>query len=153
MTRRADGENSQRFAIASSTSAARWLANEKGNSVSDATRLRILQPILALFGLIAIALLAARQTVAIGVAWHDMGDRSPYFEMICAISVVLGIFLLIASRNPAEHRSLIWFTVWSSVAHGGLMFSPIHSTTIRTTWRTYGAMFRCCCSAPLRSPC
>ena len=33
----------------------------------------------------------------------------------------LGVFLLIASRDPQAHRSLIWFTVWSSVVHGGIM--------------------------------
>jgi len=33
----------------------------------------------------------------------------------------LGIFLLIASRDPLAHRSLISFTIWSSVAHGGVM--------------------------------
>ena len=53
--------------------------------------------------------------------WHDVGARSYYFEMICTLYFVLGIFLLIASRNPLEHRSLIWFAVWSSIAHGGLM--------------------------------
>ncbi len=33
----------------------------------------------------------------------------------------LGIFLLLASRNPSENRSLIAFTAWSSLAHAGLM--------------------------------
>jgi hypothetical protein len=30
-------------------------------------------------------------------------------------------FLLVASRNPAAHTSLIWFTVWSSVVHAVIM--------------------------------
>ena len=29
--------------------------------------------------------------------------------------------MLIASRNPDAHKSVIWFTVWSSVVHGGVM--------------------------------
>ena len=33
----------------------------------------------------------------------------------------LGVFLLIAARNPYAHKSIIWFTVWSSVVHGGIM--------------------------------
>ena len=41
--------------------------------------------------------------------------------MILSIYATLGIFLMLAARNPLEHRSLIWFTVWSSVAHGGVM--------------------------------
>ena len=55
-----------------------------------------------------------------GWAWHAEG-RSYYLEMILSIYATLGIFLIIASRNPLEHRSLIWFTVWSSVAHGLVM--------------------------------
>src|SRR5215471_19232635 len=42
-------------------------------------------------------------------------------QMIMGIYFVLGVFLLLASRNPLAHRSLIWFTVWSSVAHGVIM--------------------------------
>jgi hypothetical protein len=41
--------------------------------------------------------------------------------MILGIYATLGVFLVIASRNPLAHRSLIWFTVWSSVVHGGIM--------------------------------
>src|SRR5262245_25618475 len=32
-----------------------------------------------------------------------------------------GVFLIIASQNPYAHKSLIWFTVWSSVVHGAIM--------------------------------
>ncbi|MFK8028373.1 MAG: DUF6632 domain-containing protein [Gammaproteobacteria bacterium] len=55
-----------------------------------------------------------------GWSWHGEG-RSYYLEMILSIYATLGIFLMLAARNPLEHRSLIWFTVWSSVAHGGVM--------------------------------
>ena len=55
-----------------------------------------------------------------GWSWHTEG-RSYYLEMILAIYATLGIFLLLAARNPRAHRSLIGFTVWSSVAHGGVM--------------------------------
>jgi hypothetical protein len=41
--------------------------------------------------------------------------------MILGIYATLGVFLLIASREPLAHRSLIWFTVWSSVVHGAIM--------------------------------
>src|SRR5262249_51157155 len=40
---------------------------------------------------------------------------------IVGVYATLGVFLLNASRNPQAHRSLIWFTVWSSVVHGGIM--------------------------------
>ena len=41
--------------------------------------------------------------------------------MILGIYATLGVFLVIASRNPSAHRSLIWFTVWSSIVHAGIM--------------------------------
>jgi hypothetical protein len=55
-----------------------------------------------------------------GWTWHE-GGRSEYLEMILGIYATLGIFLIIAARDPLAHRSLIWFTVWSSVVHGGIM--------------------------------
>jgi hypothetical protein len=44
-----------------------------------------------------------------------------YLQMILGVYATLGVFLLIASRNPLAHSSLIWFTVWSSVVHAGIM--------------------------------
>lgn len=41
--------------------------------------------------------------------------------MMLSVYVTLGIFLLLAVRNPAAHRSLILFTAWSSVAHAVVM--------------------------------
>jgi hypothetical protein len=42
--------------------------------------------------------------------------------MILGIFAVFGVFLMLASRQPLDHLSLIWFTVWSSLVHGGCMF-------------------------------
>jgi hypothetical protein len=55
-----------------------------------------------------------------GWVWHDHG-QNPYLQMFWGVYATLGIFLLIASRKPLEHRSLIWFTVWSSVVHALVM--------------------------------
>ncbi|MBB3061750.1 DUF6632 domain-containing protein [Microbulbifer rhizosphaerae] len=55
-----------------------------------------------------------------GWSWHT-GGRSEYLQMILGIYATLGVFLIIASRNPMAHLSLIWFTVWSSIVHGGIM--------------------------------
>lgn len=55
-----------------------------------------------------------------GWAWHAEG-RSDYLEMILGIYATLGVFLLVASRNPTAHLSLIWFTIWSSAVHAGIM--------------------------------
>jgi hypothetical protein len=54
-----------------------------------------------------------------GWSWHT--GQSDYLQMILGIYATLGVFLLLASRSPLAHLSLIWFTVWSSVVHGGIM--------------------------------
>lgn len=53
--------------------------------------------------------------------WRWMPYQTEYEQMILGIYATLGVFLIIASKNPLEHRSLIWFTVWSSIVHGGIM--------------------------------
>jgi len=47
--------------------------------------------------------------------------QAPALAMSFSVYVTLGIFLLIAARNPAANRSLIAFTAWSSLAHAALM--------------------------------
>jgi len=47
--------------------------------------------------------------------------QAPDLSMMFSLYVALGIFLLLAVRNPSESRSLIAFTAWSSFAHGALM--------------------------------
>ena len=58
-----------------------------------------------------------------GWAWH--AERTfalpHYLQMIIGVYATLGVFLLIASRDPLKHLSLIWFTVWSSVVHAAIM--------------------------------
>ena len=54
-----------------------------------------------------------------GWAWTP--SQHEYEQMIVGIYATLGVFLLWAARDPAAHLSLIWFTVWSSVVHGGIM--------------------------------
>jgi len=54
-----------------------------------------------------------------GWAWQP--SQHEYEQMIVGIYATLGVFLLWAAREPAAHSSLIWFTVWSSVVHGGIM--------------------------------
>ena len=54
-----------------------------------------------------------------GWAWHPA--QSEYLQMILGLYATLGVFLLLAARHPLAHRSLIAFTVWSSVVHAGIM--------------------------------
>ena len=48
-------------------------------------------------------------------------EASPALSMMLSLYVTLGVFLLLASRNPSAHRSLIAFTAWSSLVHAALM--------------------------------
>ena len=46
------------------------------------------------------------------------GTAAPMFWTILA---TLGVFLVLAARNPSAHRSLIAYAIWSSVAHTAVM--------------------------------
>lgn len=47
--------------------------------------------------------------------------QEPALSMMLSLYVTLGVFLLLAVRNPSAHRSLIAFTAWSSLAHAAVM--------------------------------
>ena len=79
-------------------------------------RERALKVVLALVGLL---FLAGVYPVAVDL-WQanppDTGD-----DMMLSLYVTLGVFLLLALRNPSAHRSLIAFAAWSSFAHAVVM--------------------------------
>jgi uncharacterized protein DUF6632 len=54
-----------------------------------------------------------------GWAWQPA--QPAYLQMIMGIYATLGVFLFRAARAPARNLGLIWFTVWSSVVHAGIM--------------------------------
>ena len=47
--------------------------------------------------------------------------QDPAMSMMFSLYVTLGVFLLLAVRDPAANRSLIGFTAWSSLAHAVVM--------------------------------
>ena len=88
--------------------------------MSDTNRLLYLRIALVVFGLTFIFGIYTGGIVwPSGWAWGQ--GHSHYLTMIIGVYATLGVFLLIASRNPEAHRSLIWFAVWSSVVHGAIM--------------------------------
>ena len=55
--------------------------------------------------------------------------------MILTLYATLGIFLLLAARDPSAHRSVIAFTAWSSFAHAAVMaVMSIQVPTARAEW-------------------
>lgn len=82
----------------------------------------LLQAALVLFGVVCCLLYPLAIVWPSGWAWHEGPPAaSDYFMMIVGVYVTLGVFLIRAARDPAAHRSLIWFTVWSSLVHAAIM--------------------------------
>ncbi len=54
-----------------------------------------------------------------GWAWEPR--QTEYEQMIAGVYATLGVFLLLAAREPLAHRSLIQFTIWSSIVHATIM--------------------------------
>jgi len=80
---------------------------------------RYLRAALVAFGLVFLLVHPLMHLWPSGWKWKP---AQPEYElMIAGIYATLGVFLLRASRRPEAHLSLIWFTVWSSVVHGGIM--------------------------------
>ncbi len=89
--------------------------------MSRSTGSPLLRPVLIVVGLLlCFGLYPLTVLWPSGWAWHHSG-QSMYLQMILGIYATLGVFLLLASRDPAAHRSLIAFTIWSSVVHAGIM--------------------------------
>jgi peptidoglycan/LPS O-acetylase OafA/YrhL len=79
-------------------------------------RERVLKVVLVLVGLV----FSAGIYPVTDSLWHQ--NQSMYtFDMMLSLYVALGIFLLIAVRNPSANRSLIAFTAWSCFAHAAVM--------------------------------
>jgi hypothetical protein len=97
-----------------------FVARFKENTMGGISRTKYLFVALVVVGLIFIFGIYPLTIIwPSGWAWH--ARQSHYLQMILGIYATLGVFLLIASRNPLANLSLIWFTVWSSVVHGGIM--------------------------------
>lgn len=82
-------------------------------------RLKYLRVALVVFGVACLALYPLMRFWPSGWAWHT--GYSNYPLMIVGIYATLGLFLIRAARDPLANLSLIWFTVWSSVVHAGIM--------------------------------
>jgi hypothetical protein len=89
--------------------------------MTAATRLRYLRVALILVGLIFIFGIYPLMMALWPSGWRWSPNQAQYEQMILGVYTTLGIFLLIASRNPLRNLSLIWFTVFSSIVHAGIM--------------------------------
>jgi len=79
-------------------------------------RERVLKVVLVLVGLLFSAAIYPLTMSLWKMNESDYGD-----DMMLSLYFALGIFLLMAVRNPSANRSLIAFAAWSSFAHGAVM--------------------------------
>ena len=103
--------------------------------MSDTNRVNLLKLALRIVGVIFIVGIYSLMVIwPSGWRWHT--GESHYPAMILGVYATLGVFLLIASRNPLAHVSLIWFTVWSSVVHAAIMAvqSLMHADQVGHLW-------------------
>lgn len=89
--------------------------------MNNETKLSYLKIALYVFGLIFIFGVPAMMMWIWPEGWGWMPSQHEYEQMIMGVYATLGVFLILAAKNPLDHLSLIWFTVWSSIVHGGIM--------------------------------
>ena len=99
-------------------------------------RERALKIVLVLVGLIFVAGVYSIVTDL----WRPEGE--PTGTMMLSLYVTLGIFLLLAVRNPSAHRSLIAYAGWANIAHATVMaLMAIHPASDRRGLLTGTAIF------------
>ncbi len=84
-------------------------------------RERALKVVLVLVGLIFLFAVYPLMMYLWPSGWRWQPNQPEYEQMILGVYATLGIFLLLASRNPAANRSLIAFAAWSSLVHAAIM--------------------------------
>lgn len=85
------------------------------------TRLKYLRIALYVIGGFFIVGVPAMMMLIWPSGWSWSPPQPEYEQMIMGIYATLGVFLILAARDPKANASLIWFTVWSSIVHGAIM--------------------------------
>lgn len=88
--------------------------------MDNAAKEKALKLALRIIGVAFMLLLPLTYVWPSGWVWHG-GSGFYYLQMIAGIYITLGIFLILAANNPAANRSLISFTIWSSLVHAAIM--------------------------------
>ena len=87
--------------------------------MTDTRRMKYLRVALVVVGVLCMLLYPLMLVWPSGFAWPNV--QSDYAMMMAGIYATLGVFLLLAARKPLANLSLIWFAVWSSLVHAGIM--------------------------------
>ena len=90
-----------------------------------------LQVALVVFGAIFCLVYPLALVWPAGWMWHEGPPLANHsYAMILGIYLTLGVCLILAARNPVEHKSLIRFTIWSSLVHAAIMAVQASGETI-----------------------
>lgn len=104
-------------------------------------RERALKVVLALVGLLFLAGIFP-MVIMVGIVLQPHTEsalpialKTADEAMMLSLYATLGIFLLVAARDPSAHRSVIAFAAWSSFAHAAVMaVMSIQVPTARAEW-------------------
>jgi lipid-A-disaccharide synthase-like uncharacterized protein len=84
-------------------------------------KLKYLKIALNVIGVMCIVGLPAMMMWIWPSGWGWTPPQPEYEHMILGVYATLGVFLIMAAKDPLANTSLIWFTIWSSIIHGGIM--------------------------------
>jgi hypothetical protein len=88
--------------------------------MTETKRMKYLSIALAVIGMtFIVGLYPLTRIWPSGWAWNE--GQSVYLQMILGIYATLGVYLMLAAKNPKEYASIISFTIWSSIVHGAIM--------------------------------
>ena len=87
--------------------------------MSSSAHRRLLQVALVAVGSVFLLVYPLMELWPAGWAW--LPRQPEYEQMMVGVYGTLGLFLIWAARCPENHRSLLWFTFWSSLVHGLIM--------------------------------
>jgi len=87
----------------------------------DQIKLKYLKVALVVIGIFFIAGIYLMMMWVWPSGWSWTPKQSEYEQMIMGMYATLGVFLVRAAKDPLANASLIWFTIWSSIVHAGIM--------------------------------
>lgn len=89
--------------------------------MQDEEKLKYLKVALYVIGVLFIAGVPAMMMWIWPSGWGWTPPQPEYEHMIMGVYATLGVFLIRSAADPLANANLIWFTVWSSIVHGGIM--------------------------------
>jgi hypothetical protein len=89
--------------------------------MQEQEKLKYLKTALNIFGAIFVGGVYVMMMWVWPSGWGWTPGQPEYEHMILGIYATLGVFLIMAAKDPMANASLIWFTIWSSIVHAGIM--------------------------------